>query len=409
MGLIMINKIPQMFSSPYPNMIELSGRPRRLALVLLQVFGAVLGAVMLYILVQHRISNGLFWDFRAYKHAIEVYSSGGQPYNGSDGLAFIYPPIFLSVFSLGDFTTIYALFACVTLGAAACYLLFEFPSARFGALGFVFGGLGIVSLLTGNFAVFAHGALIALSLWRVKTNSAASRAALVIGIIAFACVKPYFLTYSLMFVLVRRDWLCAALAVGGAALAGVLDMSAHRELYASFLTLLAQKMVDQHFQGMTLWALMGGHWTGAAAHILIVLVCSAYAFRFDKARKIEFLYKFDFGLDQARVFFLLAITLLVNPRIMGYDLCWYMFLVFCCWWEIGNNNEILKRAIQINILSLYPYFFRFLDHAGIETPDVLKGGAISSICFTYGSLILMSFYLRRWEAARKTPFTETPS
>jgi len=143
------------------------------------------------------------WDLQVYQRALDLHRSGGTPFQVGPGMNFIYPPVFLTLFSwLG------AAFRPLLLTLyAAVLLLMARKSLRPVVMGMALFSLTIffhtrpvaIALGSGNLTFFFHALLILSWLeggrWQTRLFPGL--------VILFSLLKPYYLAYALMPVLVQ--------------------------------------------------------------------------------------------------------------------------------------------------------------------------------------------------------------
>ena len=157
------------------------------------------------------IESGIFWDLGIYAKAINIFNSEGDPYSPDQlggFLSFVYHPLILHGMALfgGWLSPVLITFYI----ASMVYFLFSLRNnsnlwlSLF--LAFAYCGLGLISLASGNLTVFLHLILLAIlvkgssqDLGQNKNQNLSSftstNTAFVILVIAFSIIKPYFLVY----------------------------------------------------------------------------------------------------------------------------------------------------------------------------------------------------------------------
>ena len=160
------------------------------------------------------IENGIFWDHEIYTKAIAVFNNGGNPYfpDQFDGyLSFVYHPLVLHVMAL--FGSLLSPLLIVFYFATIIYFLFSLKKnsnlwlSTF--LAFAYCDIGFISIASGNLTVFFHLILLAILVRgssqdldqnknRKLPSSTSTNSTFVILALAFSIVKPYFLIYLLI-------------------------------------------------------------------------------------------------------------------------------------------------------------------------------------------------------------------
>ena len=155
------------------------------------------------------VENGIFWDLGIYAKAINVLNSGGDPYSPDQlggFLSFVYHPLVLHVMALfGSW-----LFPVVVTFYIASIIYFLFSLKKnsnlwlSAFLAFAYCGIGFISIASGNLTVFFHLILLGILArdasqdLEQKKNSklpTSINTTFVILLLAFSIVKPYFLIY----------------------------------------------------------------------------------------------------------------------------------------------------------------------------------------------------------------------
>jgi len=157
------------------------------------------------------VENSIFWDLGIYAKAINVLNSGGDPYSPDQlggYLSFVYHPLVLHVMALFGSWLSPVLMMFYT--ASIVYFLLGLKKNSnlwlSAFLAFAYCGIGFISIASGNLTVFFHLILLGI-LARdasqdldknkngnlLKSNS--TNSPFVILLLAFSIIKPYFLIY----------------------------------------------------------------------------------------------------------------------------------------------------------------------------------------------------------------------
>ena len=175
------------------------------------LFAIGIGLIWIFFALQF-IEGGIFWDLGIYAKAINIFNNGGDPYSPNQlggYLSFVYHPLILHGMALFESWLFPALVTFYI--ASMVYFLFSLRNnsnlwlSLF--LAFAYCGIGFISLASGNLTVFLHLILLAIL---VKSSSqdlsqnknqnlssftSTNNTAFVILVIAFSIIKPYFLVY----------------------------------------------------------------------------------------------------------------------------------------------------------------------------------------------------------------------
>jgi hypothetical protein len=174
------------------------------------LFAIGVGLIWIFFALQF-IEGGIFWDLGIYAKAINIFNNGGDPYSPNQlggYLSFVYHPLILHGMALFESWLFPALVTFYI--ASMVYFLFSLRNnsnlwlSLF--LAFAYCGIGFISLASGNLTVFLHLILLAIlvkgssqDLGQNKNQNLSSftstNTAFVILVIAFSIIKPYFLVY----------------------------------------------------------------------------------------------------------------------------------------------------------------------------------------------------------------------
>ena len=155
------------------------------------------------------VENGIFWDLGIYAKAINIFNSGGDPYSPDQlggYLSFVYHPLVLHVMALfGSWLLLVLITFYIT---SIIYFLFSLKKNSnlwlSAFLAFAYCGIGFISIASGNLTVFFHLILLGILArdasqdLEQKKNSklpTSINTTFVILLLAFSIVKPYFLIY----------------------------------------------------------------------------------------------------------------------------------------------------------------------------------------------------------------------
>ena len=300
-----------------------------------------LSAAVCFLLVLAFSSNtgSFFWDYHVYEKGLNCYSSGPNPYACAAGdFPFVYPPVFLKVFSAIDFPISFALLVLASAAGIVCVcinLRSFIPYHRLAPcliLGFLIGGSGFASIQTGNISVFAHLLLVSLSYFLYKHRSFYTLTPHAIAIIFFAAIKPYFLAYALLYLILPRRSLFAFVAVL-ISVAGIYIVQPvfYPQLWEGFQGALYGQIVHHGDAGISIlgvFSRFGMGKVGFILHLLLMLlvVLASMALRGRHAQS-------SLRISSAgELFYFLAILILLNPRLMSYDfsvfsVCLYLSMI----------------------------------------------------------------------------------
>lgn len=322
-----------------------------------------------------------FWDYHVYVHALDQLRAGANPYD-MQALPFVYPPIFLNLFGHVPFAPLYALFVAASL----VYAAWRFGKTHFwpvALLGFFLGGTGAGGIITGNFATFAHLLVIALfySASQDENRAPLKYALLSFLVFLFASIKIYFFAYAFVFLFVPKGMRYFLFAACGVALAGVGQLVLEPQLWSAFKTMLRYQIIVRNDGGDGLPGYLQHYAPALPAtadvllHELIVLALFVYAIGpFGAPRVIPFR---DVS---GKLFYLLALAILLNPRIKTYD---FGPFSACCFISLFLNADgdskrerLLFFALPVGlivvwVLARFARWFVLLDVVWLLTVYLL--------------------------------------
>ena len=320
-----------------------------------------------------------FWDLTAYVAALDT----DFPWRFEDPYPFLYPPFAKDLFTLAR-SHLFELLSIAYVGASAFFLAtvaqLNIPR-RFEWLFALttMGGLGVVSLLSGNVAILINLTVLALALQAAMGKSTA-RQLLPIAIGVGALIKPQFVLYlGLLLVLERPLAAVVKALVAGLAVAGVhaLYMLFRPDDWSEYVEAVVKRtVVERDFA----WGPAGfiKHFSDAngaalAAYLVGLLIVSALAYAAwqKSVRRGE-------PVPVAALVGLAFIVLtFANPRIPPYDLyAAAIALSVCCGLAARTSGLVwvLALALSINLVpwsianfarepSGYPWWLRDLQIA----------------------------------------------
>lgn len=157
----------------------------------------VLAVLQVGVHLGNRFGSDYLWDLYVYVRAADDV----QPYRTDERLLFVYPPFTLDAFrQVGThlFETMLVAYTAATVWFAQEYAQLAIRrrgEVLLAALGL--GGLGVVTLKSGNLTGFMHLALLAAVLRSLRRSELGSSGWLYL-VTLFSLVKPYFVVYGLL-------------------------------------------------------------------------------------------------------------------------------------------------------------------------------------------------------------------
>jgi hypothetical protein len=313
------------------------------------------------------LSQGIFWDLGIYEKAIEVFRSGGNPYELNGYLSFVYHPLVLRFMALFgsdlDIALMVAyvgslLFFLISLGSNRSWWLYAF-------LAFAYCGIGTISIGSGNVTVFFHLILLGILLRHISNednNGVASSNGFLVFILLvllFSLVKPYMLAYLLIpMALTRKSnqqrstWTLVLLAASFLALILILSSLYFGAEFQSFLSAVQGQMIRKRDLGYGLVMYFYEYYLSAGT-----LIYRAFVLHFAILGAILlitlFLAKRSGGLNTSRFALLLYFLLtILNPRLKVYDLFPALIALFIYASSFEQSKLIKSLFVIAYALSL---------------------------------------------------------
>lgn len=302
-----------------------------------------------------------FWDYKVYAYALDQFKRGANPYI-PHGFPFVYPPIFLNLFSRIPFHWLYLAFVVASLFYLACSIRHaDFVVA--GALGFLTGGAGVGGILTGNFAIFAHLLIIALFYAASQDASGSARSsphasrpsrsatakycALAFFIALFASIKIYFLTYAVVFFFIPKGMrYCFGVPVC-VALATIAQLALEPRLWTDFETLLRWQMLAQNDSGLVLFGILEQHVRALSTldDVLFyeVVVVALFVYAVNPLRGRRLMVSENENVP-GRLFYILAFCLALNPRMKEYDIAAFFACCYVSLFQSSGSDNRMDRV-----------------------------------------------------------------
>jgi hypothetical protein len=293
----------------------------------------------LYLAVQQYTLAGLFWDLKPILSAIYEQKNGLDPYRHMAESMFIYHPYALKALTLIDrlyplrdvIITVYLLIF-VWFAWQTFYFLKHRHSATSITLvqlsALCFGGLSLWVFLCGNFSAYFHCVLFGLVLQYFRTKKLYLIYIFSFALLGFALVKPYFLSYVLIYFLAFKFWRAASLSM--TLVAGALASWFSGKLlfpleYARFLSALQYQIIIKDdlgaFSTMRFMAPLFGYAAGFLLHLAAVGSLLLYCFFNNRVKRY-----FNDSESQLMLLFFFIVTL--NPRLAFYDFFVCLIAVF---------------------------------------------------------------------------------
>lgn len=284
---------------------------------------------------------GALWDLQVYSRAVNELSLHANPYQTGDAahqFPFVYHPVILQLFSLiNSFISLNA-FLIGTYAAIATYFALQYNKViktssdthSFTHTGLnlitalVFGGAGVVAVMSGNLSTYMHLGLLATFMMAIRSKSGALKHIPTYAIFFLALIKPYFLAYLAVSLCtsrsLKKSFIQCALLVTSFAIGWVLLSRLFTPEYERFLTALSS-LVDAGDIGYSLFGLLKNRFNihntvlALSIHAVFAIVAILVAGWF-----VAILRKSSYVVSQYQIVFLTYfICTIINPRMKEYD------------------------------------------------------------------------------------------
>jgi hypothetical protein len=318
-----------------------------------------------------------FWDLAAYVTDLDA----PYPYRVTEPYPFLYPPAAADIFLLAR-SHLFELLSIAYVAAVAFFLQaygrLELPR-KFEWLAAItaMGGLGVLSVMTGNVAILMNFTLLALVV-RAAMGETWPRHALPIAIALGALIKPQFLLYLGLLPVVERSLTIAAAKAGGAAAAALAVHGGYLlwrpEYWNEYVQAVINRTVTERDYGWGPSAMMmmfaDGNGARVAGYVIGLVVVGGLAYL--AWRRVAPPSPPDAQLFAVSLAF--VVLTFANPRLPLYDLyAAGIALVICCSLA-GPGTRIplvLLAVLALNVIpwlidnftrspSSYPWWLRHL-------------------------------------------------
>ena len=284
---------------------------------------------------------GALWDLQVYSRAVNELYLHENPYQTGDALhqfPFVYHPVILFLFSLiNNFISLNAFFIG-TYAAIATYFALQYNkviktfgdthSCTHSGLHFitalVFGGAGVVAVMSGNLSTYMHLGLLAIFMMAIRSKSGLLKHIPTYVIFFLALIKPYFLAYLAISLCTskspKKSFIQCVLLVTSFTIGWFLLSSLFTPEYEYFLTALSSLVVNGDI-GYSLFGLLKNRFNihstvlALSIHAVFAIVVIVIAGWF-----VEKLRKSSYVVSQYQILFLTYfICTIINPRMKEYD------------------------------------------------------------------------------------------
>lgn len=347
-------------------MVQVSKSPKRVGPI--EVLIAVVCAVSVADFA-YRWSRilGVFWDISVYQRAVGDFGSGVDPYRTDVLFPFVYHPLVLrllavmgSVLPLKVVLPVLTVVAIVWLarelaGTAASGVVSPRRFLAAFVMAAAFGGVGTAACMSGNLAVLMHFTLMA-GLLRASRAAGGFFRLLPYGLIVlFALVKPYFLLFlAVPVMLYERRVIALACSMVVVLMFGAIWLSFQvywPHEYAQFLANLRWHILSRGDMGYSFFLVFGALTHNVplalALHVLVSAVMVVI---------VPLLFKQRYGRDVPFVPQLLVLYLaltVANPRMKDYDLFPALAGFFAVFWLLARSAPaVILTALMVTAVPL---------------------------------------------------------
>lgn len=369
-------------------------------------------AVLIYLYLAY--PYGSLWDMSVYLRAISDLSKGIDPYRINAGLPFVYHPLVLDSFAFLNRIAPLKAWLLVLYAMSSGWFVMEVmkwlrtnahartdrqtirEDTGWRASGCAsllsaaaFGGVGIVSIQSGNMTAFMHFALIAAFLRRSRSSELLVRNFPFILIAVLSVIKPYFLAYLLIPAsLHESNWKKvqgSALTIATFLLLWMPSRYFSPEAYSSYIGALHYQMLDLGDVGYSFFMFYRRvvHNDLIALTLHGITACAALIMAVKVLPK-----KLETGENEGLVIFLLySVLTLASPRMKEYDffpaiICFFLFLKTVS----GEAGTIVLIGL---VFSWIPLMLSVLGTLGIAFHRI--SGASTTWQFVGLAAVVMTF------------------
>jgi hypothetical protein len=259
--------------------------------------------------------NKIFSDFHVYITGLTRYHNGINPYDNNDLFMYAFPPIISMALRKGTiiFLTVFLyIYSFIMFYRIARRNLSLFAFASIG----LFAGECGQSWISGNISFPFHLALSATALEYAKKNNTSLKFNMALLIIISSVFKFYFLSYIIIFAIPKKiPFLTLFIIATLVIFAYAAQILLTPDQWNNFVNAVRVQAIDRMDSGFTVYSnllKMGHPVIGLILHWLLLAVPAAIA-----------IFSYRCGLFEINRMvisaYLLAISILANPRLKEYD------------------------------------------------------------------------------------------
>lgn len=281
---------------------------------------------------------GFFWDLSVYERAVADVAAGLDPYSTQAKHLFVYHPYVLHAFVALDRMLplrellVAGYVAVLVFVARELFLIAGRDVALLALCAAALGGVGVVAGITGNVTVYLHLLVLGLVLTRARTGKMVPVFVLWGLLVLVSVLKPYFLAYAALFLLLMPPGQGVLVGACGVGLFALIWLSGQWYLpveYSRFLESLKTQTLLGNDMGYAVFGVVRNvlHADKLAAVLHgAVALCLLWLAAFLLPRRLGFSQNLV-----SRLLILVPVLILLNPRMKEYDfvvavLCLMLFL-----------------------------------------------------------------------------------
>lgn len=396
--------------------------------MLLSILSTLIVLSSLYKYITHL---DIFWDLSIYERAVSDIQNGISPYRHFESLNFVYHPIVAHTFNaLNHIIPLHSLMLLMYITSITLFLwqlnVFRnsktsagFPRSIFNsqkksrrvqyiglinelmpALAFG-GGIGILSIFTGNITLYLHFALLASLIWWAHNDTLISKNLPTLLIAIFSIIKPYFLLYLLVTFFISDNKKSPLIQ----ALFSILFFSICWGLFyfinplehTNFINALKDQSLSKNDIGYSFFAIFrvmsGSDLLALIVHFIFITILSTTLYRN---------FKGTISLDTTdKILLLYFLLTLANPRMKEYDLfpaliCFFFFIQY----TFKKAAFLIFVGVFISSIGALNFVFRKVE-TFIQVDANYTKQVFSLLLMI--SIIYYEIHLKRFRYSYKAP------
>jgi len=327
--------------------------------------------------LKHATTGFHFGDLHVYVSAIQYWLKGGNPYllsalnDFGNGYMFVYPPVFLDFFlsysansSINNLFLVFYVSSSILLCVEVFMVFWKIfylekscikrphPAIHFIVIVlscFAFSrSLGLFSIATGNITLYFHFLVLAALIHFHRKSSLFGAIYLVATIVLSSIVKPYYIVYTLVPIVVSLSVSSIIILIGSVFIS--LGVWLYYYVFENprildFLGSLNYQVFVKSDLGYSFYAL-GLKFTHSYIISLVLHFTTIFSLFFIFYKYGLFRWKAVEKKDiMNNVFILYALLTLINPRMKEYDFFLVVICFYCLSFHMKNYHSIIGSII----------------------------------------------------------------